>query len=82
VPDRRHFVETVNKGVAAAKAGAFVTFGVKPTHPHTGYGYIQAADSDEVVKAVKCFVEKPDAETACSYFGVERILLECRGFSG
>ena len=41
VPDTQLFEQTVQKGVAAAQEGAFVTFGVMPSHPHTGYGYIQ-----------------------------------------
>ena len=51
----------------AARAGRFVTFGMKPTAPETGYGYIEAgaplADLPGV-RAVARFVEKPDAATA------------------
>jgi mannose-1-phosphate guanylyltransferase len=47
-----------------------VTFGIVPTGPETGYGYIQRGDSignlDEGYK-VKCFVEKPNLPTAESY---------------
>jgi mannose-1-phosphate guanylyltransferase / mannose-6-phosphate isomerase len=53
-------------GVAAA-AGFIVTFGVKPDHPATGYGYIKpgapVADGSAVCK-VEAFVEKPDAKAA------------------
>jgi mannose-1-phosphate guanylyltransferase/mannose-6-phosphate isomerase len=45
VPDAALFSKTVEQGVAAAEQGAFVTFGVVPTHPHTGYGYIQTSAS-------------------------------------
>jgi mannose-1-phosphate guanylyltransferase/mannose-6-phosphate isomerase len=45
VPDAALFSKTVERGVAAAEQGAFVTFGVAPTHPHTGYGYIQTSAS-------------------------------------
>ena len=45
VPDAALFSKTVEQGVAAAEQGAFVTFGVAPTHPHTGYGYIQTSAS-------------------------------------
>jgi mannose-1-phosphate guanylyltransferase/mannose-6-phosphate isomerase len=45
VPDAALFSKTVEQGVAAAEQGAFVTFGVAPTHPHTGYGYIQVSAS-------------------------------------
>jgi mannose-1-phosphate guanylyltransferase/mannose-6-phosphate isomerase len=45
VPDAALFSKTVEQGVAAAEQGAFVTFGVAPTYPHTGYGYIQTSAS-------------------------------------
>ena len=43
--------------------------GIAPTAPETGYGYIQRIDSKDVNNAyeVKCFVEKPDIETAKTY---------------
>ncbi|HSX38074.1 MAG TPA: mannose-1-phosphate guanylyltransferase/mannose-6-phosphate isomerase [Chlamydiales bacterium] len=45
-----------------------VAFGIKPTHPETGYGYIEAADPCEFgARIVKRFVEKPDAKTAQQY---------------
>ncbi|PCH78968.1 MAG: hypothetical protein COB96_04795 [Planctomycetota bacterium] len=55
---------------AASAPGALVTFGIRPTHPATGYGYIRRAGSaiaggiDLPVWAVDSFTEKPDAETA------------------
>jgi mannose-1-phosphate guanylyltransferase/mannose-6-phosphate isomerase len=67
VPDADLFIQTVRTGTAAAEQGAFVTFGVTPTHPHTGYGYIQVNDSSDAVKPVARFVEKPDQETALTY---------------
>jgi mannose-1-phosphate guanylyltransferase len=45
-----------------AEAGNLVTFGITPTSPETGYGYIEAAGED-----VKRFVEKPDLATAEKY---------------
>jgi mannose-1-phosphate guanylyltransferase / mannose-6-phosphate isomerase len=56
-------------GIAAvaARAGRFVTFGMRPTGPETGYGYIERGDAlrgAPGVYAVARFVEKPDAETA------------------
>lgn len=57
---------------AAAKAaddGAIVTFGIEPTHPATGYGYIKAASADalHMPVPVEKFVEKPDLAVAQSY---------------
>ncbi len=55
---------------AAARAGRFVTFGIVPTAPETGYGYIEigaplagVAGAHDLVR----FVEKPDAETAARF---------------
>lgn len=49
---------------AEAKAGRMVTFGVVPTLPETGYGYIKAAPGDDAVRKVERFVEKPPLEEA------------------
>jgi len=56
---------SVDTALAAAKAGRLVTFGVTPTLPETGYGYIEAgADTGSGVRAVARFVEKPLREVA------------------
>jgi mannose-1-phosphate guanylyltransferase/mannose-6-phosphate isomerase len=54
-------------GVETAEAGSIVIFGIKPTEPHTGYGYIRAAEGTARVRRVAEFVEKPDLETARRY---------------
>ena len=54
----------------AAKDGALVTFGIKPTRPETGYGYIAAGgpvDNTQGCLKVESFVEKPDLATAEGY---------------
>ncbi|MEM9403012.1 MAG: mannose-1-phosphate guanylyltransferase/mannose-6-phosphate isomerase [Pseudomonadota bacterium] len=61
------FQRAVEDGKAAAENGQLITFGVVPTHPETGFGYIKAASSGEPVSAVESFVEKPDLETARAY---------------
>lgn len=70
VPDDDAFAQTIKAGLGAAYEGYIVTFGIAPTHPHTGYGYI-APSSTEVgedgVVRVDRFVEKPDAATAEKY---------------
>lgn len=49
----------------AAATGQLVTFGIMPTHPETGFGYIKAAATVGAgVRPVDRFVEKPDAERA------------------
>lgn len=58
-------VETAQK---MAEEGHLVTFGIKPTEPHTGYGYIESGDEiDEGAYKLAAFKEKPDLETARSF---------------
>jgi mannose-1-phosphate guanylyltransferase/mannose-6-phosphate isomerase len=54
-------------GTAAAEAGALVIFGITPTAPDTGYGYIRAEAAEGSVRKVAAFVEKPDLATAQRY---------------
>lgn len=49
----------IEKGIAIAKEGNIVTFGIQPTKPETGYGYIEHAGQE-----VLSFREKPNTETA------------------
>jgi mannose-1-phosphate guanylyltransferase/mannose-1-phosphate guanylyltransferase/mannose-6-phosphate isomerase len=54
----------------AAEAGKLVTFGITPTAPETGYGYIRQAGPVESVPGafkIERFVEKPDLATAAGY---------------
>lgn len=68
-----HVIENIpafHQAVSIAKeqvdAGKLVTFGIVPTSPNTGYGYIQAGEKN-VVSNVKAFVEKPDLQNATRY---------------
>jgi mannose-1-phosphate guanylyltransferase/mannose-6-phosphate isomerase len=63
VTDLAEFRRAVGVAAAAAEDGDLVTFGVFPTRPETGYGYIEAS-GDGPVRPIRDFVEKPDAETA------------------
>ncbi|MEX0734749.1 MAG: mannose-1-phosphate guanylyltransferase/mannose-6-phosphate isomerase [Steroidobacteraceae bacterium] len=58
------FRRAVATAVPAAREGRFVTFGVVPTHPETGYGYIRQGTGGDAVRPVAEFVEKPDAARA------------------
>lgn len=63
------FLEAVRIAVSAAAKGRLVTFGVVPTGPETGFGYIRRGsplDGDRVFE-VSGFVEKPNAEVAAGY---------------
>jgi mannose-1-phosphate guanylyltransferase len=74
------FQETVAAAMEVAEqTTSLVTIGMKPTHPETGYGYIQSTDGDAGLTTsikvrfgvhahrVKTFAEKPDLETAKTF---------------
>lgn len=62
------FIETVKKGEKLAKEGYIVTFGIEPSYPETGYGYINILNAPILDGfKVKEFVEKPDSKTAQKY---------------
>lgn len=70
VRDVAAFQECVRKALPLAEAGKLVTFGIVPTHPETGYGYLEKGR--EIVPgcfAVNRFVEKPDLPAAEDYVG-------------
>jgi len=59
------FLEKVEEARAWAKKGSHITFGIFPTHPHTGYGYIECAPEKEI-SSVHSFIEKPSLPKAKS----------------
>ena len=63
------FIDAVGLARTAAQEGSLVTFGILPTYPETGYGYIRAGGSFASGKpmAVEQFVEKPNLATAQQY---------------
>jgi len=75
IRDAKALCETVNNGLEAVADGALLTFGIVPTAPETGYGYIkrgakrerQRTDPDPTIYDVQQFVEKPDLATAEAY---------------
>jgi mannose-1-phosphate guanylyltransferase/mannose-1-phosphate guanylyltransferase/mannose-6-phosphate isomerase len=65
------------KAAVAAQAGAIVTFGMQPTAPETGYGYIETGDAlpgSDGVRRIARFVEKPDAARAAEFLKTGRHL--------
>jgi len=68
VPDAAAFRAAVRAGVDRAKAGDLVTFGIAPTHPETGYGYLEldGPPVEGAAVALRRFVEKPDVAAAKS----------------
>lgn len=76
ITDVDAFQRAVELARTAAETGSLVTFGIVPTSPETGYGYIETSDNEKwglangVPKGahpVSRFVEKPDLETAQEY---------------
>jgi len=90
VADEAAFLAALHAGAAiAAKEDAFVTLGIPPTRPETGYGYLEMAEGHEekreisssgrgagapAARAVKRFVEKPDAAKAAEFLASGRFL--------
>ncbi len=72
IPDGRAFAAAIRRAARAAReARVLVTLGVRPTRPDPGYGYIQVGrpvgPAQPGLRAVRRFVEKPDARTARRY---------------
>lgn len=67
IRDLERFAAAVAEGQRAAAEGALVTFGIVPTRPETGYGYIKSDGAQNAVQLVERFVEKPDLATAEEY---------------
>jgi mannose-1-phosphate guanylyltransferase/mannose-1-phosphate guanylyltransferase/mannose-6-phosphate isomerase len=65
IADPLAFRAAVERGAAAAREGRIVTFGIRPTHAETGYGWLDCgAPSHPGVETLTRFIEKPDAELA------------------
>ena len=64
ITDKMAFERSILKAAECANSGNLVVFGVRPTAPETGYGYIEVAESCNTTQPLKRFVEKPDRTTA------------------
>ncbi|MCD8537213.1 MAG: mannose-1-phosphate guanylyltransferase/mannose-6-phosphate isomerase [Burkholderiaceae bacterium] len=69
VTNRPAFTKALRNAIERAATGVLVVLGVTPTHPETGYGYIQRepGNSGELSAKVRQFTEKPDLQTAQKY---------------
>jgi mannose-1-phosphate guanylyltransferase/mannose-6-phosphate isomerase len=69
IRDESRFQAAVDDARSLAERGYLVTFGIHPTQPETGYGYIRKGDRIANSRGydVAAFVEKPDEETAVAY---------------
>jgi len=68
IKDPAQFRKVINEGINEAKKNLLITFGIIPTSPETGYGYIQTSDfvDPKSIKPaeIKSFIEKPNFELA------------------
>lgn len=86
IADEAVFADAVTRARAAAEQGLLVTLGITPTHPATGFGYIERADGTvradgadatglpDGVLPVTRFVEKPERERAEEFLATGRFL--------
>lgn len=66
IEDEINFIETIRSGIELASE-YIITFGIKPSKPHTGYGYIKPQAALKIGYKVDEFKEKPNLDTAMSY---------------
>ncbi len=64
ISDEIYYCDLINSGISEAKNGKWVTFGIKPTTPATGYGYIKTKSINDKILNVEKFVEKPNEKKA------------------
>ena len=78
IEDVPGFQEALRTAVATAASGVITTIGIKPTHPETGYGYIELDETKEApgpgAHGVRRFVEKPDRARAEEFLASGRFL--------
>ncbi|MFN7086118.1 MAG: mannose-1-phosphate guanylyltransferase/mannose-6-phosphate isomerase [Burkholderiales bacterium] len=68
IGDTAAFRAAARAGARCAARGQVVTFGIAPSAPHTGYGYIRAGETLEgEIRRLEAFIEKPDRATAERY---------------
>lgn len=72
IPNIDAFVASANEAARLAQEGALVVFGIPPTTPETGFGYLEVAQVSRESQRVMRFVEKPDLPTAQGYLATGR----------
>ena len=72
ISDDAAFEKAVAQAAAQAEAGNLVVFGIRPTAPETGYGYLEVAAAGDAPQPLQSFVEKPDRANAEQYFAEGR----------
>jgi mannose-1-phosphate guanylyltransferase len=75
ISDDSEFVNTIKKGIKWADKEYLVTYGIVPSRPETGYGYIERGEKlEESVMKAKRFTEKPKIKTANDYLKSKNFL--------
>ena len=72
ISDDAAFEKAVAQAAEQAQEGNLVVFGIRPTGPETGYGYLEVAAVGDSPQVLKSFVEKPDRATAEQYLAAGR----------
>ena len=72
ISDDAAFEKAVSQAAVHAQEGNLVVFGIRPTGPETGYGYLEVAAAGNVPQPLKSFFEKPDRVTAEQYLAEGR----------
>jgi mannose-1-phosphate guanylyltransferase len=72
ISDDAAFEKAVAQAEEQAQEGNLVVFGIRPTAPETGYGYLEVAETGDAPQPLKSFVEKPDRATAEKYLAEGR----------
>ncbi len=69
IEDEEAFAQDVHTAFKASQEDLLMTLGIKPTFPNTGYGYIEYNNAAKnPIKPVEKFTEKPDYQTARTFF--------------
>jgi mannose-1-phosphate guanylyltransferase / mannose-6-phosphate isomerase len=77
IPDINDFNEAIVESISPAKDGSIDCFGIEPSYPETGYGYIEISDHNFTsanVSEVLRFIEKPSSEKAECMLKTEKYL--------
>jgi mannose-1-phosphate guanylyltransferase / mannose-6-phosphate isomerase len=72
IPDTEAFVANALEAARHAIAGQLVVFGISPTSPETGFGYVEVGIGSRSTQKALRFVEKPDVATALDYLAAGR----------
>ncbi len=67
IEDNKNYKKIIKSGLQLAKKGQWVTFGIKPYEPATGYGYIKTINKENDTFKVEKFVEKPNLKKAIKF---------------